>query len=111
MIGENCCSSVAAAAEYAEQEEEQVDEVEIEVHRADGCQFVGQRGVEVGGGHAFDLLGVPCGETNERSTPTIEMTHPSADECRNQFTIIAMNRPIRPMIRYVPIFDRSLLVQ
>lgn len=56
--------SVAAAAEEAEQVKEQVDEVKIEIQGAEsGYMAGGRRGH--GFGHAFDLLGVPCGQTDE----------------------------------------------
>ncbi len=57
--------SVAAASEYAEQEDEQVDEVKVEVEGSESGQFIAERGVEIGHSHALDLLGVPSSESNE----------------------------------------------
>ncbi len=56
--------SVAVASEYAEQEEEEVDEVKVERESSLGCKH----SCIFGGGHlchGFHLLGVPCGEAYE----------------------------------------------
>ena len=102
-----------AVAEKAEQEHEHVDEVEVQSQRAHDRRLakpflvalLGVRDV-----FGLDRLGVIGCQTRKISTPMAEMAKASADEARNRFTIIATNRPIRPIIRKVPIAERSRLV-
>src|SRR5262245_62047082 len=56
---------LAAIAEEAQQEQEQVDEVEIERESAHHCLAAGDSAVIVHAVHFLDLLGVPGGQARE----------------------------------------------
>ena len=60
----NCCSTLIAVAEDAEQVEEQVDEVEVKCQSTDSGKFA-HIALACFHCHLLNLLHVPCGETDK----------------------------------------------
>ena len=102
---------VAAASEDAENEEEEVDEVKIEVHSSHRGKLIGEFGFEAASSHAFDLLGVPGSETREDEHPCDRDDPFHRAVGRKMLTTLAIISPIKAIIRNVPIFERSDFVK
>ena len=89
---------LVAAAEQAQHEQEQVDEVQVQVERADDGRLL-HRPVAIASSPFWMRWTSYAVRAVKRTTPTIEMIQARPSLPRKMFRMLATRRPMRPMNR------------